>query len=382
MGAERVPDGFALERVAEGLDQPVALEFAPDGRLFIAQRTGEVFVHRDGVLSPPFARVEVWLGNEAGLLGMALDPDFGENGHVYVFATVARNEQRILRFTETADPNHPGWTLGGELTVIRDRIPASEDNRNGGALEFGPDGMLYVGVGDTETPDAAQDLTSLAGKILRLQPDGQTPSDNPFLTPTGQPRATYASGFRQPFRMCFGPDGRLFVFDVGSDGEARREEINLVSAGGNYGWPLAEGASNAETPGTIAPLVAYSEGGAAPTGGVVYTGNQYPADYAGDLFHAEYVLSRLYRVALEGDQPPRHEVFLEASGGPTDLAQGPDGALYFCEINSGKIMRLRYVGSPAGDAPPLAPPMCGACGQGALLAAPLIACGLAPFRRR
>lgn len=336
--------GFTVETVASGLHEPVALEFAPDGRLFVAERNGAVQVVSGGVVRPePVAVLDVVTENENGLLGMALDPDFAQTGHVYLFATVSTKESMILRVT-AAD------TRDSEPVVIRDLLPTRGTFHSGGGLRFGPDGMLYFSIGDNLVKENGQDLSTLAGKIARIQRDGTTPADNPFRTPTGAPRAVYALGFRNPFRFCFAPDGRMFALDVGSDNEERREEINLVRAGGNYGWPLAEGIKSPDAPGElIDPIVAYSDGGAAPVGAVVYSGSQFPPEYAGDLFHLEYVLNRLYRVQLDGDVAASHTLFMEGGGGMLDLAQGPDGALYYCELDTGLIKRISSTTVVAAD---------------------------------
>ncbi|MCG3126865.1 MAG: hypothetical protein CHACPFDD_01720 [Phycisphaerae bacterium] len=399
---EVLADGFAIETYAEGLDEPIALEFAPDGRLFVAQRGGIVRVVRAGdtagaeatgdgpaaaarlkpgarraaLADAEFARVEVITQNENGLLGLALDPDFTTNGYVYLFATISTEEQQIIRFTDRDG-------LGQDMTVIRDHLPTRGEFHSGGGLKFGPDGKLYFAIGDNLVQENAQDMSTLAGKISRIDPDGSTPADNPFTTPTGSPRAIFALGFRNPFRICFAPDGRLFALDVGSDGDGRREEINLVRSGRNYGWPLVEGRQSVlPNPLFTDPIYDYHDGGAAPTGAVYYSAERFPAEYRGNLFHLEFVLNRLYRTVLDGDEVVSHDVFVQGDGGPVDLALGPDGALYYCEIYTGNVKRVDYTlpvepvvqgetdvdASFSDVATPRYP-----CGLGALFAAPLVA---------
>lgn len=399
---EVLADGFAIETYADGLDEPIALEFAPDGRLFVAQRGGIVRVvlagdaagaeatgdgpaavarlkpgaRRAALADTEFARVEVITQNENGLLGLALDPDFAANGYVYAFATISTEEQQIIRFTDRDG-------VGAEPTIIRDHLPTRGEFHSGGGLKFGPDGKLYFAIGDNLVQDNAQDMNTLAGKISRINPDGSMPSDNPFKTPTGSPRAIFALGFRNPFRICFAPDGRLFALDVGSDGDGRREEINLVRAGRNYGWPLIEGRQSLlPNPLFTDPIYDYHDGGAAPTGAVYYSGQRFPTEYRGNLFHLEFVLNRLYRTVLDGDEVVSHDVFVQGDGGPVDLALGPDGALYYCEIYTGRIKRVDYTrilepvvqGATDEDASfsDVATPRY-PCGLGALLAAPLAA---------
>ncbi len=340
------PPGFRLQTVATGFSAPTALAFDPDGRLYVTEQRGAIRVIEPGGAVRDFAQIDVYSENENGLLGLALDPAFATNGYVYVFATVSRSESQILRFTARDG-------VGEERAVIRDFLPTRGGFHSGGGLQFGPDGMLYFAIGDNEIPENGQDLATLAGKISRIRPDGDSPDDNPFVTPTGTPRATFALGFRNPFRFCFAPDGRLFALDVGSNGDERREEINLVRAGGNYGWPVAEGKSSADVgDGFVDPIFSYHEGGAAPVGAVYYSGSQFPEAYSGSLFHLEFVLSRLYRLTLDGDQAVAHETFAQLEGGPLDLVQGPDGALYYCEYYGGRIQKIDYAAASADGAAP------------------------------
>ncbi len=337
--AEQVlaPGDFRLTQVAEGLEQPTAIGITPGGRLFVAEKRGSVRVVENGtLLDAPFAEIEVYDFLESGLLGLAVDPDYETNHYVYVFATVSDGEQHIIRFTD-------GGGVASDSTVIRASIPSTGALHNGGGLAFGPDGKLYFSVGDTADPDRGQDLSSLAGKICRINPDGSTPEDNPFSTPTGAPRAAFAYGFRNPFRFCFAPDGRMFAVDLGSDDAVRREEINFVQGGQNYGWPIVEGLTDADQhPELTPPIYEYHDKGSAPCGIVFYTGADFPSEYAGNLFQIEYTLNRIYRVILDGNTVASHEEFAQTEGAPVDLVQAPDGSLYYCEVVGGRVMRISY----------------------------------------
>lgn len=357
---EITPTGFHIDPVADGLNQPIALAFAPDGRLFIAEKGGTIRVVQDGALLPqPFAVLAVHDFLEGGLLGLAVDPAFAQNHFLYGFATVSPEEQQIIRLTERAG-------VGEDLTVIRSHLPSRGTFHNGGCLKFGPDGKLYFSIGDNTVRENGQDMSTLAGKICRINADGSTPDDNPFVTPTGTPRAIFALGFRNPFRFCFAPDGRLFANDVGSDFVQRREEINLVRAGQNHGWPVTEGYfDSASFPQLTNPIYAYHDKGTAPAGAVYYTGGQFPIELHGNLFHLEYTLNRLYRVVLDGDAVVSHELFAQLEGSPVDLVQGPDGCLYFCELACGRVRRICYDGPL--DSPVVVPPLptpAGLCGIG------------------
>ena len=227
--------------------------------------------------------------------------------------------------------------------MILDNISGSSaDNHNGGAIHFGPDGKLYVAVGDNATAAAAQDLGSLRGKLLRLNPDGSCPSDNPFVNTPGARCEVYSYGLRNPFTFAFDPqDGRLRINDVG---ENAWEEINPGVVGANYGWPACEGpqgvgVGDCNNPGYVYPIHAYTHSqGSAITGGVFYRGSTFPAEFAGDYFYSDY-LGDFIRYFDGSDHPWR------AASGPVDLKVGPDGALYYASIASGNIQRIQAAGS-------------------------------------
>jgi Glucose / Sorbosone dehydrogenase len=216
------------------------LNFAPDGRLFFVEvNAGRIRVANGMELqSEPMATLAVQQAAESGLLGLALDPEFSKNHFVYAYYSEGDRSDpsrgirnRVVRFTERDG-------IAGEMTPILDNLPVSstgaEDAHQGGALLFGPDGRLYVSVGETGNPAASQDLASLAGKILRVNADGSIPPDNPF---PGSP--VFAFGFRNPWGMVFHPKtGALFATE---NGNKAHDEINLVTAGGNYGWPKVDG---------------------------------------------------------------------------------------------------------------------------------------------
>lgn len=377
--------GFEVVTIATGLEEPTALAFAPDGRLFVGERGGTVRIIQDGrPADPPFVRIEAYAESENGLLGVALDPDFENNHFVYIFATVSFREQRIFRFTELNG-------VGVDEVLIREFLPTSGVFHSGGCIRFGPDGMLYFAIGDIQNPPLSQDMNSLAGKICRVNPDDGSPAaGNPFTTVTGSPRSVYALGFRNPFRFCFAPDGRMFVMDVGSNNEARREEMNVVYSGDNCGWPDVEGIPESiEFPQYNYPIVAYHDKGTSPVGVVYYSGEQFPAEYRGNVFHLDYVRSRLFRVVLSGDRALSHDLFMQGDGGTLDLVQGPDGSLVYCEFDTGDVKAVRYTAASgiepttSDDPPPSAPSsFCGAGVAGAGAASLLFATLLPRPRHR
>ncbi|MDX1948559.1 MAG: PQQ-dependent sugar dehydrogenase, partial [Pirellulaceae bacterium] len=221
-----LPTGFVETRVASALASPTALEIAPDGRVFVAQQNGTIrIVKNDALLPTPFATLPVDASYERGLLGITLDPHFDHNGYVYVYYTAAgtggaESHNRVSRLTAAGDQS------AGSEQVLLDLGPVGDAHWHmGGAIHFGPDGMLYVATGDQQTPASSQSLDNPFGKILRIHPDGTIPTDNPFYgAATGVNRAIWALGLRNPFTFSFqSGSGRMFINDVG---ETNWEEIN------------------------------------------------------------------------------------------------------------------------------------------------------------
>lgn len=328
---------FESTTYLSGLNQPTALAFDPEGRLFIAEKAGTVRIAMRGMLrEKPVIELRPHTFFECGLVGIALDPDYSRSPFMYVFATISPDEQQIVRYRIANG-------VGVEPHVVRAHLPTSGSIHNGGCLRFGPDGMLYFSIGDNGIADLAQDATSLAGKVCRITREGATPQDNPYTTATGAPSAIYATGFRNPFRFCFDEQGRLFVTDVGSFGTPRREEINLVRPGRNYGWPAREGGTlDGDGGGYTAPILDYADEGTCVAGIVAYSGDHFPENYRGNLFHLDYTLSRIFRVVLNGDRVVSHTLFVQAEGNTVDLVQGPDGRLYYSELATGTISRIGF----------------------------------------
>src|ERR1044071_5480901 len=253
--AATVPAGFTDSIVAGGLSNPTAMALAPDGRVFVCEQTGALRVIKNGALLPaPFLTVTVDSSGERGLLGIAFDPNFVSNQLVYVYytATTPAIHNRISRFTASGDV-----ALAGSEVIVMD-LPnlSTATNHNGGALHFGPDGQLYVAVGENANAANAQSLSTRLGKMLRINADGTIPTDNPFFgTTTGNNRAIWALGLRNPFTFTFQrTSGRLFINDVG---EVTWEEINDGVAGSNYGWPTTEGVTS--NPAFRSPLFVYTQ---------------------------------------------------------------------------------------------------------------------------
>jgi len=334
--ATTLPSGFSETVVASGLSNPTAMAFAPDGRLFVCQQAGQLRVIKNGaLLSAPFLTVPVDSIGERGLLGLALDPDFGVNGYVYIYYTLnsSPRRNRVSRFTANGDTALPG----SETVILELDNLTSATTHNGGALHFGPDGKLYIATGENNVTEYSQSLSSLLGKILRINPDGTIPLDNPFYNQTvGNRKSIWALGLRNPFTFAFQPGaGRMFINDVGQN---TWEEINDGVAGANYGWPATEGAT--QNPSYKTPVYSYGHGsGCAITGAAFYNPAtaQFPPDYVGTFFFGDYCNHWIQRL-----DPATGTVtaFATDAGSPVDLAVGPQGSLYYISIWDGQVRRI------------------------------------------
>ena len=390
--ATAVPPGereLGAELVAEGFPAPLGVETPQQGRHFVADQTGRVYLVADGSQRPVLDirdRLTDSLGSEEGLLGLAFHPDFAENGRVFVRYSADPRPGTPDDFDHTfvlaefrADPASGTVDPASERTVLE--IPEPQTNHNSGAVVFGPDGYLYVGVGDGGAANDqgrghvsdwygrvgggnGQDVTeNLLGSILRIDVDGREdgdpyaiPADNPLVGREGLDEH-YAWGLRNPWRMSFGPDGRLFVADVGQN---EWEEVNVVRNGGNYGWNVYEGDhcfQQRECP-TVTPdgerleppIIEYGHGGGEVTGVAVIGGYLYDGDalptFRGEYVFADFAAQGRIFVATETETglwptfavPVRSQAF-----GPQVTAFGEDaaGELLVTTIgDGGKLFRL------------------------------------------
>ncbi|MDB5294052.1 MAG: glucose/sorbosone dehydrogenase-related protein [Phycisphaerales bacterium] len=361
--------GFSEETVVSGLLRPTTMTFAPDGRLFVSQQTGQLLVVKNGATLPtPFVTLDVDTPGERGLIGVEFDPAFATNHYLYVFWTAKTPtiHNRISRFT--ADPANPDVALAGSRVDLVDFPTLSANVHNGGSMHFGPDGKLWVALGENANPPQAQDLTVPFGKMLRFNKDGSIPTDNPFYAQTtGVNRAIWAYGFRNPFSFGFQPGtGRLFINDVGQD---TWEEVDEGVAGANYGWPLSEGKTT--DPRFKGPLYTYKHvGDEKASGGVIIGGtfydppasapNKLPASFTGKWFFGDgtgrYV--KLLDPANPSAEPLR---FAERLTYPVDFDVAPDGSLYVLSrdggysqtVEPGRVLRYTYT---ATDAPSVGTP--------------------------
>jgi len=338
--AATLPNGFTETLVAGSLTNPTAMAFAPDGRLFVSQQGGDLRVIKNGVLlTTPFLTVSTDSSGERGLLGIAFDPNFQTNDFVYVYYTTSAlpKRNRVSRFTANGDQAVPN----SETVILELDNLSSATNHNGGAIHFGPDGMLYIAAGENANSSNSQTLGNLLGKILRINSDGSIPSDNPFFnTASGVNRAIWALGLRNPYTFAFQPGtGRLYINDVGQN---TWEEIDDGIAGSNYGWPVTEGPTSDSR--FRGPIYAYNHtdpGVCAITGAAFYNPPtvQFPGNYVGKYFFADLCAGWIRHL-----DPSNNTATDFASGisNPVDLQVAADGSLYYLARGAGAVIKVQY----------------------------------------
>jgi glucose/arabinose dehydrogenase len=344
------PPAVGVTVYADNLDTPWSLVFLPDGRAFVSERPGRIRLIDQRGLAMPVGYVEVAGGGEAGLMGLALHPRFPAAPYLYAMHTHAAEDRtitnRVVRFV------FDGQALRFDR-VILGGIPGGHIH-DGGRIAFGPDGNLYIGTGETGRSGLAQDMSSLGGKILRITPDGAIPPDNPF---PGSP--IYTLGNRNVQGLAWDPrTGQMFAAEHGPSGELgvhAWDEINVIKAGANYGWPKVVGAAGQS--GLTDPLVAWPGVSVAPGGIAFWKGDLYVATLRsqalirvhavqqGDAWHVD----GLYRWFAFDRNDGRY-------GRLRDVTVGPDGAMYVLTSNrdgrgrprAGDDKILRIVNVPIG----------------------------------
>lgn len=344
-GAQATPP---VETIATGLDTPWALDFAPDRRIFLSERAGRIRIIENGKLhTEPWITLEVAAVGEAGLLGLAVDPQFTRNGYIYAAYSyrngTGRLRNRLARLREDAQ------TGKGVIDKILIDDVRGGDNHDGGRVKFGPDGKLYWTMGDAQTTRYAQNLKSLNGKILRLNADGSVPNDNPFAG-----SFVYSYGHRNPQGLAWQPgSGRLFATEHGPSGfqGCCRDEVNLIEPGKNYGWPAIRGDESKD--GMVAPLIhAGTSETWAPAGATFVS--QGP--WAGSLLFTGLRGQTLYRLIFEPQNSPKvkqlERHLVRQMGRLRDVVEGPDRALYLLTNNrdgrgspgpqDDRLLRLRF----------------------------------------
>ena len=321
-----------LQSVISGLNFPVGMALAPDGRVFFNERlTGKIrIINQQWQLVPTqFCQLTITTTGEQGLLGLALDPNFATNKFVYVYHSASNPlRNRVVRYTESSG------SCTNE-TIILDNLPAST-NHNGGIIQFGLDGKLYVVIGDAENTANAQSLTTLAGKILRVNPDGSAPSDNPFiLNPDVNAKKVFSLGHRNSYGFTFhGHTGHLWESE---NGPSDSDEINRSVAGGNYGWPTVRGIAG--NPSFRDPILAYTPT-IAPTGIIAIPENSltYPVAYRNNLLFVDFNGGKIRRVVLSGADLTQLGIssiaYNGGNGNLLSLMLGADGFVYVSNTNA------------------------------------------------
>jgi len=354
-----IPD-VAVTNLASGFNQPVFLTHEPDNtdHVYIIEQPGRVqqlsFKKKSGKIFLDI-RNKVSSGGEKGLLSLAFHPEYKNNGLFYVNYTrssLLRLETVIAEYKRgsdgLADP-------GSERVVLTIKQPYG--NHNGGQINFGPDGFLYIGMGDggagNDPINAGQDNTTLLGAMLRIDVDKKDngreyaiPDDNPFIGKSGTRPEIWAYGLRNPWRFSFdAANGMLFVADVGQNAI---EEIDVIQKGGNYGWRVMEG--NICTPGIdedcnkddsfIAPIDTYShDEGRSVTGGYVYRGKDIP-DLCGVYLYADYVSRALWGIRTDGKTLGSKRKLMTLPGNPSSFGEDADREIYILDHRGGKLLRL------------------------------------------
>jgi glucose/arabinose dehydrogenase len=407
--AATVRSGFEDRLVVSPGDRPMGLAFTPDGRMLIPLKHGQVRMYKNGqLLQTPALSISgrICSGRESGLLGIALDPDFGTPGHNYVYLFYTYREagscpadwnpsnadnpvNRVSRFVMSGDTINPS-----SEEVLIDNIPSPTGNHNSGDLSFGKDGYLYVSVGDGQCDyardsgcqinnDASRDQNILLGKILRITRSGGIPASNPYtgvdsarcnLTGRTDPgkkcQETFAWGLRNPFRFAFDPDASDTRFFIGDVGNEAWEEIDQGKKGADYAWNLCEGNhDNPSMTGSVdcsaapytPPIYEYSHdtGCSAIVGAAFVPNGVWPAEHDNSYLYGDYVCNKIFELKPDGAGGFTRTEFATdlGEGGPIAMAFGPHGsgqALYYATgfANSGEVRRIAYTGN--ANRPPTA----------------------------
>jgi glucose/arabinose dehydrogenase len=319
----------STETLVHGLDTPWTIDFAADRRIFVTERPGRIRIIEQGRLqAEAWAQLEVATVGEAGLMGLALDPQFAQNHFVYVaysYRTAdGKLQNRLARLRE--DPKR---RKGIPDKVLIDGV-AGSNNHDGGRVKFGPDGKLYWTTGDAQTTRFAQSLSSLNGKILRLNSDGSIPADNPFPN-----SYVYSYGHRNSQGLAWQPGTkRLYATEHGPSGfqGCCRDELNYIEPGKNYGWPAIRGDETKE--GMISPIIQSGTSETwAPTGATFVT----RGPWSGSLLFTGLRGQTLYRVVVDAKDPRKaalqERLFPRQFGRLRDIVEAPDGNLYMLTSN-------------------------------------------------
>ncbi len=351
---------LSFQKVVDGLTSPLLVTHAGDSRLFVVEQIGRIRIVKNGVLLPvPFLNLvgAVSGGGEQGLLGLAFHPEYTTNGKFYVNYTNLAGNTIVAEYNRSS--SNPDRATGPRRLVLRVDQPYA--NHNGGQLAFGPEGYLYVGMGDGGGPldpeNRAQDLSSLHGKLLRIDVNGTSPpsgyripADNPFVGRTGADEI-WSFGFRNPWRWSFDRlTGDLWIGDVGQE---EREEINRsingpdpAGRGVNFGWSVMEGKlcfkpqSGCDRTAKQMPIAEYSHAaGCSVTGGYVYRGSAYPV-LAGGYFFGDFCSGRIWSISAEASLPASRVLLRDTDFMISSFGEDAAGELYLTDRRNGSVFKL------------------------------------------
>lgn len=317
---------YRIEEVVRGLEVPWGIAFTSPTRMLVTERPGRIRVIENGVLKPDplHTFTEVSSGGEEGLMSIIVHPNYASNGFVYTaYAYQGEGGMRVdvVRFKDEGD------SVSGITPIVSD-IPAARFHA-GCELAFGPDGKLYITTGDATERELAQDLDSLAGKILRVNDDGSIPEGNPF------PQSPiWSYGHRNPQGIAWDSEGGMYETEHGPsgfDGPGGGDEVNKIVMGGNYGWPLVSHEKTKD--GTVAPLLVFTPA-EAPSSAMIYSGKLFP-QFKDNLFFGALRGENLMRVSIgsESSAIGFERLFHQEYGRIREVTEGPDGSIYFATSN-------------------------------------------------
>jgi len=340
---------FRVVQLTDRLEHPWAVAFLPDGRFLVTERPGRMrILTANGTPGAPLKGLpEIYDSGQGGLLDVILDPDFETNRVIYFSFSAPVDGGATTKIAKAV----LGEDALEETTILfTAKTPPSTSRHFGSRLAVGPDGMLYLTVGDRGRDQTAQDLSYHSGKVMRIARDGSVPQDNPFANTAGALPEIYTYGNRNPQGLTVTPDGAIWAHEHGPRGG---DEINMIEAGANFGWPLVTYGraysglpigDGTEMAGTVQPIHYYVPS-IAPSGMDFYDGDAF-ADWKGDLFIGALVLTHLNRLEIEDGRVVGEERLLEDKGWRIrDVRSGPDGFLYLLTDESdGKLVRLEPAG--------------------------------------
>jgi glucose/arabinose dehydrogenase len=339
LAATVLPAGYTMTTVVSFLTDPTTFDFAPNGDIFIGEKSGKIQILRAGTVLVA-GTIPVSTLDEEGITGISVDPDYATNGNLWVYYTTPSPlRQRLSRFTIAND------LLTAEAVIVE--YPVTRELHHAGCIRFAADKTIYVSTGDDGGFSTfSQNPFDLRGKILHVNRDGTGAAGNPYLSGTsGDPRV-YALGFRHPWRISLQPGtGNLFIPDIGA---GAWEELDLGIPGGNYGWSTVEGPEPPGQAGFVYPIYSYPHTdppGNSIIGGDFAQAGDFSPDSLGQYFFGDEAALQLRRLVLDGsNNVTLAEVWATGVPDPVEIRFGPDGALYFMSFNNGALYKVAFTG--------------------------------------